>query len=99
MYNDGTIPEPTLRGWNLTRCYGSGETQTCALSDVSIDLYPGQLALLMGPSGSGKSTLLAVLSGLLKPDTGKVETLGKDLSAHLLFGATAGIVYAAVRRV
>ena len=79
MYNDGTMPEPTLRGWNLTRCYGSGETLTCALSDVSIDLYPGHLALLMGPSGSGKSTLLAVLSGLLKPDSGKVETLGKNL--------------------
>jgi putative ABC transport system ATP-binding protein len=81
MYNDGTMPEPTLKGWNLSRSYGSGETQTCALSGVSIDLFPGQLALLMGPSGSGKSTLLAVLSGLLKPDAGKVITLGKDLWA------------------
>ncbi len=49
---------------------------TYALSDVSIDLYPGQLALLMGPSGSGKSTLLAVLSGLLQPDAGKVLRAG-----------------------
>jgi putative ABC transport system ATP-binding protein len=43
-----------------------------ALKDVSIDLFPGQLALLMGPSGSGKSTLLAILSGLLEPDSGQV---------------------------
>jgi putative ABC transport system ATP-binding protein len=78
---DGTIPDATLRGWGLTRTYGSGEMKTCALSDVNIDLYPGQLALLMGPSGSGKSTLLAVLSGLLQPDSGQVMALGKDLWA------------------
>jgi putative ABC transport system ATP-binding protein len=52
---------------------------TTALRDVSLDLYPGQLALLMGPSGSGKSTLLAVLSGLLRPDVGRVHTLENDL--------------------
>lgn len=81
MYNDGSMPEPTLKGWGLTRTFGSGETLTYALSDVHIDLYPGQLALLMGPSGSGKSTLLAVLSGLLQPSAGQVLALGKDLWA------------------
>jgi putative ABC transport system ATP-binding protein len=81
MYNDGATPEPTLKGYGLTRTFGSGEMLTYALSDVRIELYPGQLTLLMGPSGSGKSTLLAVLSGLLKPDAGKVEALNKDLWA------------------
>src|SRR5207253_2194256 len=42
----------------------------------------GQISLLMGPSGSGKSTLLAVLSGLLRPDSGKVIALGTDLWAQ-----------------
>src|SRR5437660_2612145 len=79
MYHDGVLTAPTLKAWDLCRSFGTGEMRTEALRDVGIDLYPGQLALLMGPSGSGKSTLLAVLSGLLKPDTGKVETLGKDL--------------------
>jgi putative ABC transport system ATP-binding protein len=37
------------------------------------------MTVLMGPSGSGKSTLLAVLSGLLRPDTGQVMALGQDL--------------------
>src|SRR5437773_9112761 len=73
------MPEPTLKARGLTRTFGSGEMKTCALCDVRIELYPGQLALLMGPSGSGKSTLLAVLSGLLHPDSGKVLALGQDL--------------------
>jgi putative ABC transport system ATP-binding protein len=63
---------PTLRGVNMTRTYGAGSTLMYALRSVSLDLYPGQLVLLMGPSGSGKSTLLAVMSGLLQPSEGTV---------------------------
>jgi putative ABC transport system ATP-binding protein len=63
---------PSLRGVRLTRSYGEGEVRSIALNQVSMDLYPGQLALLMGPSGSGKSTLLAVMSALLRPDGGQV---------------------------
>ncbi|MCC6419047.1 MAG: ATP-binding cassette domain-containing protein, partial [Gemmataceae bacterium] len=79
MFNEEVAAPPTLRARHLTRTFGSGEVKTTALADVSLDLYPGQLALLMGPSGSGKSTLLAVLSGLLKPDGGRVLTLGQNL--------------------
>jgi|SRR5579864_820987 len=63
---------PVLQGINLTRSFGDGETRTYALRTVNLELYRGQLILLMGPSGSGKSTLLAVLSGLLQPDSGQV---------------------------
>jgi putative ABC transport system ATP-binding protein len=73
--------KPTLRGRELTRTFGRGETSTVALQDVSIDLHKGEFALLMGPSGSGKSTLLAVLSGLLAPDSGRVTALDQDLWA------------------
>jgi putative ABC transport system ATP-binding protein len=68
MHDDDLV----LRGLRLTRSFGDGETRTFALRDVSLDLLRGQIVLLMGPSGSGKSTLLAVLSGLLRPDSGKV---------------------------
>jgi putative ABC transport system ATP-binding protein len=71
--------KPTLRGRHLTRTFGSGETLTTALQDVSLDLYSGEFALLMGPSGSGKSTLLAALSGLLRPDSGQVQALERDI--------------------
>src|SRR4051812_18158104 len=63
---------PSLKGLRVVKTYGDGTSRRAALREVSLDLHPGQLALLMGPSGSGKSTLLAVLSGLLEPDTGQV---------------------------
>jgi putative ABC transport system ATP-binding protein len=72
---------PALQGRHLTRTFGAGETLMTALADVSLDVYPGELTLLMGPSGSGKSTLLAVLSGLLHPTAGQVLALGEDLWA------------------
>jgi putative ABC transport system ATP-binding protein len=65
---------PSLRAVRLVKTFGDGATQRTALREVSIDLYPGQLGLLMGPSGSGKSTLLAVISSLLHPDSGQVFT-------------------------
>ena len=75
----GDGEEPTLRGITLSRAFGDGETKAQAVAEVSIELYAGHLNLLMGPSGSGKSTLLAILSGLLRPDSGKVMALGQDL--------------------
>ncbi len=70
---------PNLQGIDLTRSFGSGETLTPVLRGISLDLYPGRFYLIMGPSGCGKSTLLAVLSGLLRPDGGRVLALGRDL--------------------
>jgi putative ABC transport system ATP-binding protein len=78
-YQDDGPAFPSLRAAGLTRSFGAGETLTYALRDVSLDLFPGQLALLMGPSGSGKSTLLAVLSGLLQPNYGRVVAREHDI--------------------
>ena len=78
---------PVLRGDHLTRSFGDGAQKRTALNDVSVDLLPGRIALLMGPSGSGKSTLLAVLSGLLPPDSGRV--LARDGDGQIdLWAAT-----------
>jgi putative ABC transport system ATP-binding protein len=78
---DESLSTPALHGVHLARSFGEGETKTTVLHDVSIELFSGQITLLMGPSGSGKSTLLAILSGLLHPDSGKVMALGHDLWA------------------
>lgn len=70
--------DPVLKGIELTRSFGDGDSRTYALRDVTLDLFRGQLALMMGPSGSGKSTLLAVLSGLLRPDSGRALAFDGD---------------------
>jgi branched-chain amino acid transport system permease protein len=51
-----------------------------ALSDVSLEVCPGEIHGIVGPNGAGKSTLLAVISGLIRPDTGRVVWQGHELT-------------------
>src|SRR5438445_3294288 len=51
-----------------------------ALDTVSIDLEEHKISILIGPNGSGKTTLINVISGLYKPDSGKVLFLQKDVT-------------------
>jgi sulfate transport system ATP-binding protein len=51
-----------------------------ALDDVSVEVPKGSLTALLGPSGSGKSTLLRVISGLERPDAGRVLIEGADMT-------------------
>jgi putative ABC transport system ATP-binding protein len=70
-----------LKARRLVRHFGKDEAKITAVDQVSLDLYRGQVMLLMGPSGSGKSTLLSIVSGLLEPHAGRVMALGADLWA------------------
>ena len=56
----------------LTKIYASGETEVRALDHVDLELYEGELAVLLGASGSGKSTLLNILGGLDHATSGRV---------------------------
>ena len=64
---------------DIAKAYGAGKVSTSVLNGLSIALEERELALVLGPSGSGKSTLLAILSGLLRPDRGRVIALGEEL--------------------
>ncbi len=67
-----------LRG--LTRIYQMGEVKVHALRGIDLDLYSGELVVLLGPSGSGKSTLLNILGGLDKPTEGSITYHEQDLT-------------------
>ncbi len=64
----------------LTKVYGHDATEVRALTGVDLDLYAGELVVLLGPSGSGKSTLLNNLGGLDVPTSGSLTYRGRDLS-------------------
>ena len=66
---------------NVTKRFGVGETEVVAVRDVSLDVEPGEVVLIMGPSGSGKSTLLLMLGALLKTTEGTIALDGIELSA------------------
>ena len=72
---------PMYRVRGLTKVYGSGPAEVRALAGVDLELYPGELVVLLGPSGSGKTTLLNNLGGLDVPTAGELTYRDLDLTA------------------
>jgi putative ABC transport system ATP-binding protein len=64
----------------ITKVYHMGDVEVQALRSVDLDLYEGELVVLLGPSGSGKSTLLNILGGLDVPSSGHVFFRNCDLT-------------------
>jgi putative ABC transport system ATP-binding protein len=73
-------PEAVLQARGLTKVYRMGEVDVVALRGIDVDLYEGELVVLLGASGSGKSTLLNILGGLDVPTSGQVHYRDHDLS-------------------
>ena len=70
-----------FRTQDLTKIYDTGELKVRALDGVDLELYSGELAVLLGPSGSGKSTLLNILGGLDHATSGQVWFRELELSS------------------
>jgi putative ABC transport system ATP-binding protein len=71
----------SLKVTDVSLSLGDGDQQVQALDHVSVVVNPGELLAVVGPSGSGKSSLLAVVGGLRRPTTGRVEIDGTDITA------------------
>ena len=65
--------EAIFRIRGVSKVYTMGEVEVHALRSVDLDLFEGELAVLLGASGSGKSTLLNIIGGLDVPTSGRVE--------------------------
>ncbi len=72
--------EPLFSARGLTKVYTTGAVEVRALDGVDLDLYAGELIVLLGASGSGKSTLLNNLGGLDLPTSGSLTFQGHDLT-------------------
>lgn len=70
-----TSPEPIITIENVNKYFG----QLKALSDVSLQVRPGEKVVIIGPSGSGKSTLLRTINRLEEIDSGRIIVDGLDV--------------------
>lgn len=66
---------------NIIKLYGNGESRFQVLQSISLEIKEGDFAVILGASGSGKSTFLNIISGLERPDSGKVFYGGMDITA------------------
>src|SRR6266700_4798453 len=73
-----TGPEAMLKAEGISKRFGGVE----ALRDVGIEIRSGELAALVGDNGAGKSTLVGVLSGAIRPDSGRIWCNGREVHFH-----------------
>lgn len=66
---------------NIIKSYGNGESRSQVLQSISLKIKEGDFVVILGASGSGKSTFLNIISGLERPDSGKVFYDGVDITA------------------
>lgn len=79
---DAQIPANAVSGSRISirdvsKRYGDGGVP--AVSDISLEIEPGELVVLLGPSGSGKTTLLKMVNRLYEPTSGTIEIDGRDI--------------------
>jgi putative ABC transport system ATP-binding protein len=74
------MPQPIIRLENISKTYGSGNTEVKALSDVNLIVEAGEYCSIMGPSGSGKSTAMNVIGCLDRPTSGHYYLDGGDVA-------------------
>ena len=69
------MSQQVFKARGLTKLYQMGDVEIQALRGVDLDLFAGELVVMLGASGSGKSTLLNILGGLDAPSSGDVQYL------------------------
>jgi ABC-type sugar transport system ATPase subunit len=74
---DNTSAEPVVALRNASKAYGPNK----ALTDVTLELRPGEVMCLAGENGAGKSTLIKILTGAIRRDTGDYLIDGKDVGS------------------
>ncbi len=77
--NEKSTGPQAIIATDLTKWFGEGETKMVAVKGVGLVAHFGEMLFIVGPSGSGKTTLLSMISGILRPNAGKVEVKGADI--------------------
>ncbi|MBF2005104.1 MAG: DevA family ABC transporter ATP-binding protein [Chlorogloeopsis fritschii C42_A2020_084] len=70
---------PIISIQNLNHYFGQGALRKQILFDINLEIYPGEVVILMGQSGSGKTTLLTLMGGLRSVQEGSLKVLTREL--------------------
>lgn len=73
--------EPAISVRELSKVYGRGAEAYRALDGVTLEVFPGEVTLLMGPSGSGKTTLISIMGCILQATSGQVFVGGREVTS------------------
>ncbi len=84
-----TSTSPAVICSGITKSFGSDDSKVMALRGIDLTVAAGELMMLVGPSGCGKTTLISVMAGILKPDSGRCQILGEELTTLSSNAATA----------
>ena len=76
--------KPIISIAHLNHYFGKGKLRKQVLSDINLEIVPGEIVIMTGPSGSGKTTLLTLIGGLRSVQSGSMEILEQEF-----YGATA----------
>ena len=75
------MADAVFRAESLSKTYQTGDVLVHALRSVDLEVFPGEVVVLLGPSGSGKSTLLNIMGGLDRPTSGRLFFKDRELPA------------------
>jgi ABC-type lipoprotein export system ATPase subunit len=64
----------------LNHSYSMGNSSLSVLKDINLSIKSGEFVAIVGKSGSGKSTLLQLMAGFMKPEKGKINILGTNIT-------------------
>ena len=79
------MSEPVLRVEALCKHFGG----LLVTDNVTLTIAPGELHAVIGPNGAGKTTLINQISGLIRPDAGRIELGGRDVTALPMYARAA----------
>jgi putative spermidine/putrescine transport system ATP-binding protein len=87
--SEAAVAAPDVRLVGLRKTYG----EVVAVDSVSFDVAPGEFFTMLGPSGSGKTTTLRLIAGFERPDEGRVELGGADVTRRPPYARDVNTVF------
>nr|XP_048292242.1 ATP-binding cassette sub-family A member 17-like isoform X2 [Myodes glareolus] len=85
MQDEPTEQIKSIEILHLYKVFYRGRSKRIAVKDLSLNLYKGQITVLLGHNGAGKTTICSILTGLISPSKGQAYVHGRDISKDMVY--------------